>query len=204
MTTHLTEIDWSGKYKPRTPPGVTITNPDGSKVVQFGSRWAAIDVDGRIVTEIGAMVMFESVESANEFLGKRGGQMTESKDNKLKHLVESLTKFLEWQDEYELVKSCTNSGDSASRLIEVLGIPSDDASVLIGGSNCPIFRMAADAIENLRRQRNWWSLNTEYTYKAYCTLKEACEASGDHHLQRVAEDASKSLDEFPKFPGGEQ
>jgi len=73
VTTNTTTIDWSGKYVPRASPGVTITNPDGSKIVQFGSKWAAIDNSGKIVTEIGAVVMFESQQAAGDYLRRIAG-----------------------------------------------------------------------------------------------------------------------------------
>lgn len=68
MTIHTTEIDWSGKYVPRASMGLTITNADGSKIVQFGSKWAVIDNSGKVVTEIGAVVMFESQQAAGDYL----------------------------------------------------------------------------------------------------------------------------------------
>jgi hypothetical protein len=74
MTTHLTEIDWSGKYMRKFAPGATITNPDGSILIQDGDQWAAIDHRGRIVTDLGAVVLFDNVASANEFLEQRKGK----------------------------------------------------------------------------------------------------------------------------------
>ena len=76
-----------------------------------------------------------------------------SKDQNLKNLVNALTEFMKWQDEYQLVMSHTNEGDAARRLMDVLGIPADQVMVLIGGSNCPIFQRAADEIECLRAMK---------------------------------------------------
>lgn len=74
--------------------------------------------------------------------------MTEDKN--LKELVSGLTKFLERQDEYDLVRSHLTEGDLAGELMKTLGIPADDVRVLIGGSNSPIFKRAADEIVRLR------------------------------------------------------
>lgn len=73
-----------------------------------------------------------------------------SEDKQLTDFVSALMKFLQWQDEYDLVMSHTGPDDAAHRLMEALGIPTDDVRVLIGGSNCPIFQRAADEIERLR------------------------------------------------------
>lgn len=77
-----------------------------------------------------------------------------NKDANLTNLVSGLTKFLEWQDEYDLVRSHTSERDAAHRLMQVLQIPDEDVRVLIGGSNCPIFQRAADEIERLRREHD--------------------------------------------------
>ena len=71
-------------------------------------------------------------------------------DQNLKNLVNGLTEFMKWQDEYYFVKSYTKDGDAARRLMDVLDIPDDQVMVLIGGSNCPIFNRAANEIECLR------------------------------------------------------
>jgi len=74
--------------------------------------------------------------------------MTEDKN--LKELVSGLTKFLEWQDEHDLVRSHLTEGDLAGELMKTLGIPADEIRVLIGGSNAPIFKRAADEIKRQR------------------------------------------------------
>lgn len=74
--------------------------------------------------------------------------MTEDKN--LNELVSGLTKFLQWQDEYNLVMSHLTDGDMAGELMDALGIPSDEIRVLIGGSNAPIFKRASDEIFRLR------------------------------------------------------
>lgn len=74
--------------------------------------------------------------------------MTE--DANLKELVSALTKFLQWQDEYDLVRSHLTGDDLAGELMKTLGIPADEVRVLIGGSNSPIFKRAADEIVRLR------------------------------------------------------
>lgn len=68
----------------------------------------------------------------------------------LKPLVSSLQKFMEWQDEYNSVRSTLRDNDAAGKLMEVLGIPQGEVRVLIGGSNAPILKRAADEIVRLR------------------------------------------------------
>lgn len=68
----------------------------------------------------------------------------------LSDLVASLTKFMEWNAEQQDIIEHRGTNDSADRLMDVLGIPRDKVSVLIGGSNAPIFHRAADVIEQLR------------------------------------------------------
>ncbi len=86
-----------------------------------------------------------------------------SDDPNLKQLVSGLTKFLEWQDEYDLVRSHLKEGDAAGELMETLGIPREEIRVLIGGSNSPIFKRAKDEIERLRNR-------TPYTRHDFAAL----------------------------------
>jgi hypothetical protein len=68
----------------------------------------------------------------------------------LADLVSSLTKFMAWNDEYQDIRERFAPNDAAGSLMETLGIPREDVRVLIGGSNAPIFKRAADCINGLR------------------------------------------------------
>lgn len=68
----------------------------------------------------------------------------------LTDLVSSLTKFMAWNDEYQDIRERFASSDAAGHLMETLGIPRDDVRVLIGGSNAPIFKRAAEVIRQQR------------------------------------------------------
>ena len=67
-------------------------------------------------------------------------------------LVESLVKFLAWQEDKDLLLDHMNQDDYARHLLEVLGMDTDEVMPLIGGSNAPIFRHAAREIETLRER----------------------------------------------------
>lgn len=68
----------------------------------------------------------------------------------LTDLVSRLTKFMAWNAEQQDIIEHRGTNDSADRLMDVLGVPREKVSVLIGGSDAPIFRMAADTIERLQ------------------------------------------------------
>lgn len=68
----------------------------------------------------------------------------------LTDLVSALQKFQQWQAEYADIQLSRKDGDTVDQLMDLLGIPSDHVSCLIGGSNAPIFKRAADEIRRLR------------------------------------------------------
>lgn len=73
----------------------------------------------------------------------------DEQDLRLERWAEAFARFLEWQKEYDFVNSSRYEEDGARRLMHLLGIPVNKASVLIGGSNCPLFQRAIDRIRQL-------------------------------------------------------
>jgi hypothetical protein len=64
-------------------------------------------------------------------------------------LLNAIQKFQDWQNDYEILERDCQPGDAADQLMEVLyGKPK--ISKLIGGSNCPILRDAANEIQKVR------------------------------------------------------
>ncbi len=70
----------------------------------------------------------------------------------MEHLIAALQKFQAWQSEWTDIQEHRGQRDTADQLMKLMGIPSDHISCLIGGSDAPIFRKAADEIAALRER----------------------------------------------------
>lgn len=84
-------------------------------------------------------------------------------------LISALVKFQEWQAEYADIRLHQKHDDAADQLMQALGIPTDHVSVLIGGSNAPILKRAADEIVRLRQFElayRQWLEKTEWVQDA--------------------------------------